>query len=72
VIGWFGRSLSRERTPSGRALLMAKWRPVQFGFAFGEMRMAEPAIRRQASGLCSPEIAPRLKVSSGAASFRND
>jgi hypothetical protein len=72
VIGWLGRSLSRERTPSGRALLMAKWRPVQFGFAFGEMRMAEPAIRRQASGLCSPEIAPRLKVSSGAASFRND
>jgi hypothetical protein len=72
VIGWLGRSLSRERTPSGRALLMAKLRPFQFGFAFGEMRVAERAIRRQDSGLCSPEIAPRLKVSPGAASFRND
>jgi hypothetical protein len=72
VTGWLGRSLSRQRTSSGRALLVAKWRPVQFGFAFGEMRVAEPAIRRQDSGLCSPEIAPRLKVSPGAASFRND
>src|SRR6266850_6316297 len=25
-------------------------------FAFGEERTAEPAIRRQASGLCSPEF----------------